>query len=90
MEKYHPKETSLLDDCTKSIQNIRKGVFEETIKDKAKEMLLQKGFLIDYIEIANAETLELVANWNGKQKVVALAAAFLNNVRLIDNMVINP
>lgn len=60
------------------------------IKDEAKEMLLQKGFLIDYVEIANADSLELVENWNGKQKVVALAAAFLNKVRLIDNMVINP
>jgi len=59
------------------------------IKDEAKEMLLQKGFLIDYVEIANADTLELIENWNGKEKIVALAAAFLNNVRLIDNMVIN-
>ncbi|HEX6172033.1 MAG TPA: pantoate--beta-alanine ligase [Chitinophagaceae bacterium] len=59
------------------------------IKNDAKEMLLQKDFLIDYIEITDADTLELVENWDGKQKVVALAAAFLNKVRLIDNMVIN-
>ena len=69
-------------------ENLKAGETKK-IKDEAKEMLLQKGFLIDYVEIANAETLELVANWNGKQRVVALAAAFLNNVRLIDNMVIN-
>jgi pantoate--beta-alanine ligase len=59
------------------------------IKNDAKEMLLQKDFLIDYIEITDADTLELVENWDGKQKVVALAAAFLNKVRLIDNMLIN-
>ena len=59
------------------------------IKDEAKEMLLQNKFRIDYIEIADADTLALVENWNGKQKVVALVAAFLNQVRLIDNMVIN-
>jgi pantoate--beta-alanine ligase len=53
-------------------------------------MLLQEGFKTDYIEIANADTLELIGNWNGKEKIVALAAAFLNNVRLIDNMIINP
>ena len=69
-------------------ENLKAGD-TKIIKDEAKEMLLQKGFLIDYVEIANADTLELVENWNGKQKVVALAAAFLNNVRLIDNMVIN-
>jgi len=69
-------------------ENLKAGDTKK-IKDQAMEMLLQKGFLIDYVELANADTLELVENWNGKQKVVALAAAFLNNVRLIDNMVIN-
>jgi len=70
-------------------ENLKAGDTKK-IKDEAKEMLLQKGFMIDYVEIANADTLELIKNWNGKQKIVALAAAFLTNVRLIDNMVINP
>ena len=69
-------------------ENLKTGDTKKN-KDEAKEMLLQNGFLIDYVEIANADTLELIENWNGKVKVVALAAAFLNNVRLIDNMVIN-
>jgi pantoate--beta-alanine ligase len=69
-------------------ENLKTGDTKK-IKDKAKEMLLQKEFRIDYIEIADAGTLELVENWNGKQKVVALVAAFLNQIRLIDNMVIN-
>ena len=59
--------------------------------DEVKKMLLNNGFeKIDYVEIADASTLQLVASWDGKQKIVALAAAFLNTVRLIDNMVINP
>jgi len=70
-------------------ESLKAGDTKKT-EDEATEMLLQKGFLIDYVEIANADTLELIDVWNGKQKVVALAAAFLNNVRLIDNMVINP
>jgi len=69
-------------------ENLKAGDTKQ-IKEKARQMLSQKGFRIDYIEIADADLLELVENWNGKQKVVALAAAFLNNVRLIDNMVIN-
>ena len=52
-------------------------------------MLMQKGFRIDYMELADAGTLKLVEHWDGKQKIVALAAAFLNAVRLIDNMGIN-
>ena len=69
-------------------ENLKAGNTKK-IKNDAKEMLLQKDFVIDYIEITDADTLELVENWDGKQKVVALAAAFLNKVRLIDNMVIN-
>ena len=61
----------------------------KAIKNEAKKILLHKGFRIDYVEIADADTLELIADWDGKQKVVALAAAILNNVRLIDNMVID-
>lgn len=70
-------------------ENIRQGDTTR-IKEEAKKMLLQKGFKTDYVEIANADTLELIQDWDGKQKIVALAAAFLNDVRLIDNMAINP
>ena len=70
-------------------ENIKQGNIKK-IKDEAKEMLLDKGFQTDYVEIANADTLELLEDWNGKQKIVTFAAAFLGDVRLIDNMVINP
>lgn len=70
-------------------ENIKPGDTKKIIGE-AKEMLIRKGFKVDYIEIADADTLELVENWNGKQKIVTLTAAFLSDVRLIDNMVINP
>jgi pantoate--beta-alanine ligase len=69
-------------------ENIKPGSTER-IKNATEEMLLKNGFQIDYVEIADTDTLELIEDWDGKQKIVALAAAFLNNVRLIDNMVIN-
>ena len=84
------KNASTISKALRYIKENLKAGDTKKIKDEAKEMLLQKGFLIDYVEIANADTLELIENWNGKQKVVVLAAAFLNNVRLIDNMVIDP
>lgn len=61
----------------------------EGIKNHAKEMLLQKGFRMDYVEIADAGTLELLSEWDGRKKVIALIAAFLNEVWLIDNMMLN-
>ena len=61
----------------------------ETIKNNAIYMLAGEGFRVDYIEIADAKTLEPASNWDGNQKLVALAAAYLNEVRLIDNLLLN-
>lgn len=59
------------------------------LKEKAATELTEKGFRIDYIDIANAADLEIVDDWDGKQKLVALAAAYLDEVRLIDNILLN-
>ena len=70
-------------------KNLKQGNLS-AIKGSAQQMLLENGFKIDYVEIADATTLELIGSWDGQRKIVALAAAFLGNVRLIDNMVLNP
>lgn len=59
------------------------------IRNEAIEMLNKVGFKTDYIEIADAATLTLLNEWDGQQKIVVLAAAFLHEVRLIDNMSLN-
>lgn len=56
---------------------------------KVKHFLTEKGFKNDYVDIADAYTLEPIIHWDGKQKIVCLVAVFLNEVRLIDNMVLN-
>jgi pantoate--beta-alanine ligase len=53
----------------------------------ATQQLLDAGFeAVDYISICRADTLEAVDVWNGQTPLVALAAAFIGGVRLIDNM----
>jgi pantoate--beta-alanine ligase len=68
-------------------KNIRPGSLI-TLIDETKLILVEKDFKIDYVETANSETLQLVHDWDGKQKLVALIGAFQQQVRLIDNMVI--
>lgn len=58
----------------------------DALKNIAVKNLTTQGFRIDYIEIANYNTLQRIADWNGKEPFVILIAAFLNEVRLIDNM----
>ncbi len=60
------------------------------IKQQATTNLTGNGFKVDYVEIAEAENLELISEWDGKSSIVILIAAFLNEVRLIDNMILNP
>ena len=67
---------------------LKPGITGEIIQ-KSISMLEYAGLKIDYIELANAETLERIENWNGKDKAIVLAAAYIGNVRLIDNVLIN-
>jgi pantoate--beta-alanine ligase len=66
-------------------QQITPGYLND-IKDKAINYLNAEGFKTDYVEIADAATLELQDFWDGKLPLVILTAAYLNEVRLIDNM----
>ncbi len=58
------------------------------IKKEANAFLAREGFKTDYVEIAQAANLELVDEWNGQDQLVVLVAAFINDVRLIDNMLL--
>lgn len=58
------------------------------VKKRATAFLESKGFRVDYTELAHADTLALLDDWNGTDPVVAVVAAYLGEVRLIDNMVL--
>ncbi len=68
--------------------NIAKGDLAH-LEIEASMNLSARGFRVDYLEIARAEDLELLNEWNGKDDLVILVAAFLNEVRLIDNLIID-
>jgi pantoate--beta-alanine ligase len=69
-------------------KEIKPGYLQD-LKERATQYLTAANFKVDYVEIANADDLTIAENWDGKQKLVALAAAYLNEVRLIDNTVLN-
>ena len=58
-----------------------------SLQEKALEKLTAKGFKVDYVQITDAETL-LPASDRTPNKI-ALAAAYLDNIRLIDNLPLN-
>lgn len=68
-------------------EHLRPGSTTALIKD-GRSMLDANGFIVDYVAIADTRSLEPIAEWNGKQPLVALIAAHLHQVRLIDNMIL--
>lgn len=68
-------------------QEIKPGYLGD-LEQRAVNYLAAEGFKVDYVEIARADTLELPEFWDGSEPLVALAAAYLNEVRLIDNMLL--
>ncbi|MEJ7769245.1 MAG: pantoate--beta-alanine ligase, partial [Chitinophagaceae bacterium] len=68
-------------------QKLQTGNLKDLLEN-GKSLLVQHGFKPDYIEIRDAKTLESLSFWDGKQQLVALVAASMNQVRLIDNMIV--
>ncbi|HSC40108.1 MAG TPA: pantoate--beta-alanine ligase, partial [Chitinophagaceae bacterium] len=69
-------------------ENLRPGSPQVVLKE-AETLLAAFDFKVDYVEIADAANLEIVNDWDGHRKIVALTAAFQHEVRLIDNMLLN-
>jgi pantoate--beta-alanine ligase len=69
-------------------QNIGKGSLTD-LKKEAIHLLQQKGFKPDYVEIADAETLKPINEWDARRNILGLVAAYNGSVRLIDNMLLN-
>ncbi len=79
-----------------TLLNIQNSIPSKSLSDIKKEStttLLNNGFnKIDYITIADANTLHPISNNAGlteEKQLVALIAAFMGEVRLIDNMILN-
>lgn len=77
-----------------SLQYLKKNLLPgnlSPILSEAKNRLADAGFsAVDYISIANKETLEDIQDWDNKTPLIALGAAFMGEIRLIDNLILYP
>lgn len=65
---------------------LRPGNLEPLITRAVNEIKAAGFEQIDYVSIASAQDLTEVTDWDGHSQLVALAAAFISGVRLIDNL----
>ena len=60
----------------------------QQLRDAAVRKLETSGFQVDYLELAKSDNLELTNSYDPTGQYVILIAAYLNGVRLIDNLLI--
>lgn len=90
--RLNSAETEKARIISEALKYIRHSYPTETIvevKEKAVNMLREEGFQIDYVEIADATNLLPLLQYEKEKKAIALVAASINNIRLIDNMLLN-
>jgi pantoate--beta-alanine ligase len=84
------EERKLASALHEALNSVKQGLSHSPInflKSSATNYLEAKGFLVDYLEVAQAATLEPTEE--NKGKLVALVAASIGNIRLIDNLLLN-
>lgn len=87
-----PEQRKNAIEISKALQKIREELVpgdNQSVIESAKKNLASAHFKTDYISIARATDLQPLENWDGKEKAIALIAAFQGEVRLIDNLLLN-
>ena len=89
--RLNEEEKKMASHLFKSLTYIEKNLLPGNflqLKSKAIIKLEKKGFNIDYLELANSDNLEIVQDIHESENLIILIAAFLNSVRLIDNVLV--
>ncbi len=89
LSEYGRKHAHKIFEALSFVKNNIKPGDLTALKQAASDQLTHAGFKVDYVEIADAGNLEIRNNWNGHGKLVVVVAAFLEEVRLIDNLLIH-
>ncbi len=74
--------------CLVSIQSKQHIGSFAVVKKECEDLLSAKGFEPDYVALADARNLKLLDNYNTDTPMVALIAAKIGEIRLIDNMLL--
>lgn len=82
------RKASTIYQCLSFINENQQHNSPYELKKLAVKKLEFAGFKVDYVEIADADNLSPINDWKENPKPIALVAAYLNEIRLIDNMLL--
>jgi pantoate--beta-alanine ligase len=78
----------LIYQCLVSIQSKKDNTAFHIVQKECLDLLRRKGFEPDYVSIADADDLTPLDNYQAGRNMVALIAAKIGNIRLIDNLLL--
>ena len=87
LESEKQLASMLYSSLTKVAQAVREDAKIKTTLKQQKQLLTSAGFVLDYLEIRDAE--DLSKTYVEADKAVILVAAKLGDARLIDNIIVN-
>lgn len=76
--------------CLVSIQSKQNSDHFSLVRKECLDLLKKKGLDAEYVSLADAADLTLLEDYEPSKKMVALIAASIGGVRLIDNLFLNP
>jgi pantoate--beta-alanine ligase len=74
--------------CLVSVESKKGHSAFAVVRKECEELLTAKGLRAEYVALADARDLRLLDDYDDARPMVTLIAAWLGDVRLIDNMVI--
>jgi len=74
--------------CLVSIESKQGSNNFDLVKKQCEELLAAKGFITEYVALADARDLSLLDNYRNNVHMVALIAARIGEIRLIDNILL--
>ncbi|HXS36876.1 MAG TPA: pantoate--beta-alanine ligase [Flavipsychrobacter sp.] len=75
--------------CLVSIQSKQNSGSFDVARKECIDLLNEKGFVPDYVALADARDLTVLNNYDQNRPMIALVAARIGEIRLIDNLLLN-
>ncbi len=82
------KQAAAIYQCLVSIQAKKDTANFSIVQKECIDLLNDKGFVTEYVVLANADSLQAMDNYQTDVPMVALIAASIGEIRLIDNMIL--
>jgi pantothenate synthetase len=68
------------------VETLKSSLEPQEVADHCRRKLVDGGFDVEYFAVINAQNLQPLHVWDPEIPTLACSAAWLGNVRLIDNL----